>query len=97
MRSEALRYLPLRPDEYWRLTISELSEMLEGVTHREELEWERTAWLATHIVNMAGKSVKKNVSVHQLLNREKPKNPEKDFKELMIRQKMLNDRRAREN
>lgn len=64
--------------------------MMAGVTRREEAEWERTAWLASTIINIAGKTVKNPVTVDQLLNRKKAyRNPEADFKELMLRQEAI--------
>lgn len=65
--------------------------MVAGVTRREENEWERTAWLATMVINISQKSVKKPVTIDQLLNRKKAyRNPQADFQELMRRQKAIN-------
>ena len=90
LRGFALKLLPIKPDDYWRLTIAEFSEMLTGVAHRQEADWERTAWLATMVINISQKSVKKAVTVDQLLNRKRAyRNPEMDFQELMRRQKVI--------
>ena len=65
--------------------------MLIGQMHRAEAEWERTAWLAATIINVAGKSVKKDVTVDQLLGRKKiHRNLQMDFKELWRRHEALN-------
>ena len=69
--------------------------MVAGMTRREEAEWERTAWLAATIVNVAGKTVKKDVTVDQLLGRKKAfSNPQVDFKELVARQEAINEKDA---
>lgn len=65
--------------------------MIAGVTRREEAEWERTAWLAATIINVAGKTAKNDVTVDQLLGRKKAyRNPQMDFEELVHRQEVIN-------
>lgn len=67
--------------------------MVAGMTRREEAEWERTAWLAATIINVAGKTVKNDVTVDQLLGRKKSfSNPQADFKALVARQQAINEK-----
>ena len=67
--------------------------MVAGMTRREEVEWERTAWLAATIMNVAGKVVKNDVTVDQLLGRKKAfSNPQSDFKALVARQEAINEK-----
>ena len=57
LRAVALGELQLLPEQYWRTTLAELTEMLRGATEREPRRWRRTAWLASHLINISGKSV----------------------------------------
>lgn len=43
--------------------------MMTGYQKREEREWERTAWLAAHVINISQKMVKKNITMDDLLGR----------------------------
>lgn len=65
---------------------------------REERRWHRTAWQTAYLMNVTGKSLKKNVTPDQLLGRKKgrPRNPDADFKELMERQKKKLDAKAQD-
>lgn len=65
----ALGPLRLRPEEYGRKTLAELVDMIDGWIWRDELEWERTAWATAHVINISGKSVKRDVTVRKLLGR----------------------------
>lgn len=65
----AYECLGLLPFQFWMLTPAEFDKMMQGYSRREEREWERTAWLAAHIVNMSGKMTKKDVTIDILLGR----------------------------
>lgn len=86
-----LKALPWKPEDYWRATPSELADALRGAAHRDERDWERAAWLAAHLINVSGKSVKKNVTPQQLLGRAKRarKNPTRDWAEMVRRSRSL--------
>lgn len=59
--------LGISPGEYWILTPSELGELLEGATEREERALRRTAWAVAHLLNVSGKTVQRPVKVEDLL------------------------------
>lgn len=73
--------------------------MLAGAAHQDEQNWERTAWLASHVINISGKMVKNPVTPDRLLGRQPPARigfpmtPEQKFKELVRRQEELQKRR----
>lgn len=69
LRRIALRLLPVSPDQYWRLTPVELSEMIEGAVQRDEREWERAAWITAYLLNISGKSMKRDITADELLGR----------------------------
>jgi hypothetical protein len=71
LRSAALKYLPITPDTYWRLTSSELSDMLRGAIYRREQDRELAAWVTAHLMNVAGKVVKKKITADHLLGRKR--------------------------
>ena len=77
--------------------------MLAGAAHRDEREWERTAWLAANIINVSGKVAKRDVTVDKLLGRKSrsaaqpaqfPNDPAAAFSELVRRQSELEKRKA---
>lgn len=76
--------------------------MLAGAAHRDEREWERTAWLAANIINVSGKVAKRDVTVDKLLGRKRtavmpaqfPNDPAAAFSELVRRQSELEKRKA---
>lgn len=98
MRRVALKHLAIMPDEYWLLTPAELGEMLVGAGWRDEQDWERAAWMVAHLMNIEGKVLPKGkkVTPDSLLGRKKkpkkPQNIEADFKELVRRQQMIDER-----
>lgn len=77
--------LLLAPGDYWRLTPAELSDMLVGAAGRTEREWERTAWMTAHLLNIAGKSLRQAATVDRLLGRKSalgPRDPVADAERL---------------
>jgi len=55
--------------------------MIQGHLYREDREWERAAFVASHVINMAGKTVKRDVTAAELLGRE-PKIPSRYLKDV---------------
>lgn len=43
--------LAMRPDEFWRSTPREISDLIRGARWRERRRWERTAWLAMQVMS----------------------------------------------
>lgn len=43
--------------------------MLDGANWREEKEWERAAWVTSHLLNVSGKVMKKRMTPDRLLGR----------------------------
>lgn len=93
---EALAYqaLPgLLPDQFWALTRAELALLLEGAAWREDQAWNRVAWQTNHLLNVAGKSLRRTMTIEQLLGRKlsprdapfEIRDPELDFQELWRR------------
>ena len=66
----ALR-IGLRPAEFWKLTPVELAEIAEAHyerrREREKGEWRRAAFLASWIINTAGKSYERDISADELV------------------------------
>jgi hypothetical protein len=72
------------------LTLRELNLRAEAFGEREQGEWQRTAWLAAHVINMFAEEP---VTPNELLNPPKrmtPDEKEEAFKELWSRHE--NDR-----
>lgn len=84
MYAEANKVLALMPEAYWRLTPVELGDMMSGAVEREERHRQRTAWAVAHLLNISGKSLKRDVTADQLLGRAKvvAKDPVMDFERL---------------
>lgn len=78
LRATALGALQLQPEQYWRLTYAELVEMLQGARDRERNRWERLAWQTAHLLNVAGKSLKRDVQPLDLLGRGKERRSDLD-------------------
>jgi hypothetical protein len=57
----------LAPSEAKTLTLEQLEAVFRHGLEREKDEWRRQRWLATVLVNMSGKSVKKAISETDLL------------------------------
>ena len=77
--------MDLTPGEYWRLTPAGLADMMAGSAAREEREWERAAWMTAHLLNIAGKSLRREVTVDKLLGRNRfvgPRDPVADAERL---------------
>jgi len=49
------------------LTAAQISSVVKHGVEREQEEWKRTRWLATILVNISGKSVKRAVTEKELL------------------------------
>ena len=62
--------LALRPREFWDLTVAELSDLAAGHNFRDERQWERMAWVVSHLLNVSGKTVKTRVTPRKLLHRQ---------------------------
>ena len=85
-RAFAIRWLALQPEQYWRLTLVELHEMIQGAIWREGRQWERNAWIVAHLVNISGKSIKGKVTADSLLGKQKKvQDPHVDFNEFWQR------------
>ena len=59
--------LGIAPSEAKTLTLVQLEAVFRHGLEREKDEWRRQRWLATVLVNMSGKSVKKAISETDLL------------------------------
>jgi len=61
----------VRPWRFWKLKPVELAEVVESYYEREKekdrQEWRRVAFLASWIINTAGKSYKRDISANELL------------------------------
>jgi hypothetical protein len=75
--------------------------MLAGAAYHDERAWERTAWLAANVINVAGKVAKRPVTVDKLLGRRSkvapsqfPNDPQAAFSELVRRQTALESAKA---
>lgn len=66
-RAVALSELEIGAGEYWRSTLAELGERLHGVRERQERDTRRAAWVIMHMLNVSGKSLKRDVSIDDLL------------------------------
>ena len=69
---QANRALAMGPALFWSLTPAECSAMVEGAAGRESRELERTAFLASLLMNVSGKTLKKPITPEQLLGRKGP-------------------------
>ena len=72
--------------------------MLAGVAERDDKARELAAWTTAQLMNISGKSVKKPVTVDELLGRKKnqfPMSDEDKFEELMRRQKAIEAKQKR--
>jgi len=61
--------LGLKPWEFDRLTPGEFADILEGFNTRQEMEYQRTAWLAANLMNL---HLKRKITPAKLLGK-KPK------------------------
>jgi hypothetical protein len=59
--------LGIAPSEAKTLTLLQLEAVFRHALEREKDEWRRQRWLATVLVNISGKSVKKAISETDLL------------------------------
>jgi hypothetical protein len=57
------------PHEFWALTPIEAGMIVAGGAFREEREWERFAFLASCVMNVSGKTLKREITPEQLLGR----------------------------
>jgi hypothetical protein len=82
--------LRLKPDEFWSLTLSEFTEMVDAYiqdeTDRQEREYQKIAWLASNLMNAMG-TLKRPVTVDRLLGKRpiqttRPMTPEEREKAL---------------
>jgi hypothetical protein len=69
--AQAFGYLNLKPDEFWHLTPREFRNMMDGFSKRQDIEWQRTAQLASWVISPhAGK---KTPTADKLLGRDNGK------------------------
>ena len=59
--------LGIAPSEAKTLTLEQLEAVFRHALERDKDEWRRQRWLATVLVNISGKSVKKAISETDLL------------------------------
>lgn len=60
----------MKPDEFWKLTLAELNDLVKGYDWREEQEWNRIAQLAAWTISP---HLKRPISASKLLNRKNKK------------------------
>ena len=80
--------MAMTPEVFWPLTPFECSAMIEGAAGRESRDWDRTAFLASLLMNVSGKTVTKPVTPDQLLGRKGkivPKDPGAELEALRAR------------
>jgi hypothetical protein len=58
----------LKPDEFWRLTLTEFNDLVKGYEWRDEQEWQRIAQLAAWTINP---HIKRAITADKLLNKKK--------------------------
>jgi len=69
----------LKPWEFWRCTPAELDALIDAANRRQEKEWYRVAWLATHIYRaFVGKKARKITPEKLLGKKTKPPLTERD-------------------
>jgi hypothetical protein len=73
------------------LTFAEYRELLEGYELRQEIEMQRTAWLAANLMNI---HLKRKVTVDQLLGKSKTMVKEDKIAKFEALQQRLKNRRA---
>lgn len=57
----------MKPDEFWSSTPRELAELADGYSWRDRRNWEHTAYLASVIMNFAGKQSRRRIKPEELL------------------------------
>jgi hypothetical protein len=60
----------LKPDEFWRLTLTEFNDLVKGYEWRDEQEWQRIAQLAAWTINP---HIKRSITADKLLNKKNKK------------------------
>lgn len=94
LKNVAFGALRLKPSEFWELTLVEVQELIEAVTKEEvrfwEMEYEKTAWLASNLMNVSG-NLKKPMDVDTLLGRKKKQQQNKTYNSAEERQKAFED------
>ena len=73
------------------MTFAEYRELLEGYELRQEIEMQRTAWLAANLMNI---HLKRKVTVDQLLGKSKTMVKEDKIAKFEALQQRLKNRRA---
>ena len=63
----ALSELEMTAADYWSSSLAELGERLHGVRERQERDTRRAAWVIMHMLNVSGKSLKRDVTIDDLL------------------------------
>lgn len=58
----------MKPDEFWKLTLTEFNDLVKGYEWRDGQEWNRIAQLAAWTINP---HIKRPVTADKLLNRKK--------------------------
>jgi hypothetical protein len=67
--SDAFAYLQIHPTDFWHLTPREYRNMMNGYKKRQDVEWQRTAQLASWI--MSAHIGKKAPTADSLLGKDK--------------------------
>jgi hypothetical protein len=67
--AQAFGYLDLKPEQFWDTTPRDFRNMMDGFKLRQDIEWQRTAQLASWV--MSPHSGKKTPSADKLLGRDK--------------------------
>lgn len=73
------------------MTYGEYNDLMSGYELRQELEMQRTAWLAANLMNV---HIKKKVTVQQLLGKSKTSSKEEKVAKFEELKQRLNARRA---
>ncbi|MBW3113484.1 phage tail assembly chaperone [Bacillus sp. MCCB 382] len=66
--TQAFGYLDLHPEQFWDTTPREFRNMMDGFKLRQDIEWQRTAQLASWVISA---HVKKPPSADKLLGKDK--------------------------
>lgn len=61
-----LRKLPITAEQFWRSSLSEVTDMLKGAQERDDAEWRRTAWMTSWLMNVSG-NLERPITADELL------------------------------
>lgn len=66
MKAIAYGPLALKPDEFWRLTLTELVGLLQGSAWRQRQSLELAAWVTANLMNATG-NYRSRITIQKLL------------------------------